>query len=294
MAFHNPRGRVNYEPNSWGKGPREDPARGFRSYEAEEAGTKLRARPELFADHYSQARQFYESQTEVEQTHIRDALVFELSKVETPAIRERMVSHLRVIDAGLAEGVAAGLGLTDLPAAAEPARPLVTDLAPSVALSLLRNGPGSFRGRKIGVMVSDGFDGDLLAELEAAAEAEGATLELVAPKIGGASDAGGTLHPAKQTIAGGPSVLYDAVVLLVSEDEAPRLGKDAAARDFVADAFAHAKFIGHSPEAEALLEGAGVTPDAGCMRLEAGGAAEFIGLCRDLRYWPRETEVHAA
>ena len=294
MAFHNPKGRVNYEPNSWGRGPREDPARGFRSFEAEELGTKLRARPELFADHYSQARQFYQSQTEVEQTHIRDALVFELSKVETPAIRERMVSHLGTIDAGLAEGVATGLGLADIPPAATPARPLVTDLAPSPALSLLRNGPGSFRGRKIGVLVSDGFDGDLLAELEAAVKAEGALLELVAPKIGGATDAGGTLHPARQTIAGGPSVLYDAVVLLVSDEAAARLGKDAAARDFVTDAFAHAKFIAHSPEADPLLDGAGVTPDAGFVPLKAGGAAQFVALCRELRHWPRETEVHVA
>ena len=294
MAFHNPRGRVNYEPNSWGEGPREDPVRGFRSYPAEETGTKLRARPELFADHYSQARQFYLSQTGTEQAHIRDALVFELSKVETPAIRARMVSHLATIDAGLAEGVATGLGLPEVPPAAVPARPLVADLVPSDALSLLKTGPDSFRGRKIGVLVSDGFDGGLLAELSAAAEAEGATLELVAPKIGGATDADGTLHPARQTIAGGPSVLYDAVVLLVSTEGAARLSRDAAARDFVADAFVHAKFIGHCAEAGPLLEGAGVTPDAGCLRLGAGGAANFVALCRGLRHWPREAEVHAA
>ena len=81
----NPKGRVNYEPNSWsgeGSGPRESPEKGFRSYPAEEEGAKLRVRSETFADHYSQARQFYMSQTEVEQNHIADALIFELSKVE--------------------------------------------------------------------------------------------------------------------------------------------------------------------------------------------------------------------
>ena len=100
MAMHNPKGRVNYEPNSRGAagGPREDPEIGFRSFPAEEAGEKLRQRAESFADHYSQARQFYISQTKVEQNHIAAALVFELSKVEEPAIRERMVSHLPNID----------------------------------------------------------------------------------------------------------------------------------------------------------------------------------------------------
>ncbi|HAJ42543.1 MAG TPA: catalase HPII, partial [Alcanivorax sp.] len=95
MAMENPKGRANYEPNSWGGaegGPRENPQRGFHSYPAEEAGTKQRLRPESFSDHYSQARQFFISQTEVEQDHITDALVFELSKVDTVAIRARMVS----------------------------------------------------------------------------------------------------------------------------------------------------------------------------------------------------------
>src|SRR5438874_10040350 len=100
MAFHNPKGRVNYEPNSWGVGPRESAAIGFRSVPEELGGQKLRVRAERFADHYSQARQFFHSQTDIEQTHIKDAFVFELSKVETPPIRARMLSHLLNVDEG--------------------------------------------------------------------------------------------------------------------------------------------------------------------------------------------------
>jgi catalase len=124
---------VNYEPNSRGSagGPREDPELGFRSFPAEEAGTKLRQRPESFSDHYSQARQFYISQTSVEQNHIAAALIFELSKVEEPAIRERMVSHLPNIDPGLAEEVAAGLGLKGKIKAAKPAIEIRSDLKKS-------------------------------------------------------------------------------------------------------------------------------------------------------------------
>jgi catalase len=118
MAFYNPRGRANYEPNSWGGaagGPRESPELGFHSFPKEVQGEKRRLRSETFADHYSQARQFYISQTSIEQTHIRDAYVFELSKVETPAIRARMVSQLLNVDEGLAKMVAEGLGLREMP-----------------------------------------------------------------------------------------------------------------------------------------------------------------------------------
>ena len=144
MAMHNPKGRVNYEPNSWGSGPRESPTLGFRSVPEEVRGPKLRVRAELFADHYSQARQFYISQTEIEQTHIKDAFVFELSKVETPAIRARMVSHLLNVDEALAKKVAEGLGMKDLPTAAEPARPVKKDLPSSPALSIISNVPEDF------------------------------------------------------------------------------------------------------------------------------------------------------
>jgi catalase len=295
MAFYNPKGRANYEPNSWGEagGPREDPVGGFRSFNEQVSGEKQRARAELFADHYSQARQFYRSQTQVEQSHIRDALVFELSKVETPTIRARMVSHLLNIDEGLANGVAAGLGLQSLPAAADPARPVVDGLAPSPALSILKNGPKSFRGRKLGVLLTDGADADLLAGLQAAAKAEGALVEIIAPKVGGATLSDGKLHPAKQKLNGGPSVLYDAVALLMSEDGAALLQNDASARDFIADAFAHAKFIGYSEAAKPLLAKAGVTLDDGCLLLDAGNAEAFLALCGKLRHWEREAKVHA-
>ena len=65
MAMVNPTGRVNYEPNSRREngGPRESHEIGFYSAAVEEAGQKVRERPESFADHYSQARQFFISQT---------------------------------------------------------------------------------------------------------------------------------------------------------------------------------------------------------------------------------------
>src|SRR5438270_1776013 len=122
MAMRNPASRANYEPNSWGPeegGPREDPAAGFSSHPGgdlvDDSGPKRRLRPESFADHYSQARQFYISQTEVEQRHIVDAFVFELSKCDKVEIRARMVAGLRNAHEDLARAVADGLGLPELP-----------------------------------------------------------------------------------------------------------------------------------------------------------------------------------
>jgi catalase len=297
MALINPKGRVNYEPNSWGGaagGPREAPPPGFHSYPDEEAGPKLRLRSELFADHYSQARQFFISQTPVEQTHIKDALVFELSKCERPEIRVRMVAHLMNIHRDLASGVAGGLGLKNPPAAAKPARSIIADLPPSPALSIIRNGPKSFKGRKLGVLVTDGVDPQLLDALEKAAAAAGATMELVAPTVGGVTACDGRQRAAQQKVNGGPSVLYDAVAILASADGAAMLIREATAKDFVSDAFAHAKLIAYSEPAKSILDKAGVVPDEGVMAIKAPPDAEaFLQRCGQLRLWEREAKVHA-
>ena len=288
------RGRANYQPNSWGEGPRESPARGFSSFPAEVAGPKLRLRAESFADHYSQARQFFISQIEVEQGHIAAALIFELSKVETPPIRERVVSHLRNIDDGLARKVADGLRLRRMPDAAPAARPTLQDLEPSPALSILRNPPASFAGRKLGVLVTDGVDAGLLAALRSAVEKQKAVLKIVAPMVGGVEASDGSWIEADEKIDGGPSVLFDAVALLPSAEGAALLARESTARDFVADAFAHLKVIGHAEAALPLLRKAGVPEqaDEGLVPLEAAGdVAGFLAACAKLRVWSREPEV---
>ncbi|WKN30965.1 catalase [Porifericola rhodea] len=296
MAMHNPKGRANYEPNSWGAegGPRESPTKGFTSYPAHESGYKERIRPESFADHYSQARQFYISQTAVEQNHMADAIVFELSKVERPDIRVRVVSHLLNVDEGLAKKVAEGLRLQEMPAPAKAAKPTRKDLKESPALSIIKNGPESFKGRKIGVFLSDGADSELFKALQDAAKAEGTMVETVTPMVGGVKLSDGSWVEGKQKIDGGPSVLYDAVVILLSDEGVKTLVKEPTARDFVADAFAHLKFIGYTDAAMPLLQKAGIAEslDEGCIKLQsADSLSSYIVSCRKLRFWGRESEV---
>jgi catalase len=293
MAFHNPRGRANYEPNSWGPeigGPRESAQRGFQTIMEEPDGPKLRQRPDTFADHYSQARQFYESQTLVEQRHIADALVFELSKCEVPVIRERMLSHLLNIHDDLASTVAEGLGIDDMPKPATPAVTPRTDLVPSDALSILKRPPGTFAGRKLGVLITDGVDATLLSALDKAVAGAGAVLELIAPTVGGVRASDGSKIPAHHKIDGGPSVLFDAVVLLLADEGVLSLLKLPPARDFVADAYAHYKFIGFTEPAMKLFRKVGLPEDLDDGFVSIAKVSDVKSLMRklvELRFWDR-------
>ncbi|NOV21808.1 catalase [Ensifer adhaerens] len=294
MAMRNPVGRTNYQPNSHGEGPRESPMRGYRHFPAEEQGQKARLRPESFADHYSQARQFYISQTPPEQRHIAMALTFELSKVETPVIRERMVAHLLNIDETLATTVAEKLGLQTMPKPADAAMPTRQDLTPSPALSIIERGPKRFEGRKLGILVSDGVNAKLLKELTGAIIEEKATVELIAPKVGGVTASDGTWVEAHHMIDGGPSVLFDAVALLTSEAAMDDLLREATVRDFVADAFQHCKFIGYDQSALPLLEKAGIAEavDEGVIALPGDeGRPSFVSELGKLRVWGREPSI---
>ncbi|MEH6773485.1 MAG: catalase [Cereibacter changlensis] len=288
MQTGNRKGRVNYEPNSWGEGPRAHPLEGYVSFVVKEEGEKRRLRPESFADHYSQARQFYISQTPAEQGHIANALIFELSKCQVEDIRARVVAHLLNIDGALAETVCTGLGLAEMPDPAPAARPTRQDLPPSDALSILKNGPEDFSGRTVGALVGNGVDAELLSALKDALSAEGAMLKLVAPQIGGVRDSAGMLHVADEKIGGGPSVVFDAVVILPGK-EAELIAGHPSAQDFLKDAHAHCKLIGHHG-AEALIAATALQAkvDGGYMPLDAASVEGFVKACRALRFWDRE------
>ncbi|MDQ3338618.1 MAG: catalase [Myxococcota bacterium] len=281
------KGRVSYEPNTLlPDGPRETP-RGFATFPQPVSGNKVRERSETFSDHYSQARMFFRSMTPTEQRHIVGALVFELAKVETVAIRTKMLGHLDIIDPDLGAKVADGLGMVGMATPQQPVRTPI-DLPPSPALSILAKAPATLQGRKIGALISDGFDEKLLAAVRAAAQKEGAMFEVVAPKVGLVTTADGKKIVADHMIAGGPSVIFDAVVVIPGADSVAKLVAMPPALDWVSDAFNHCKVIGTVAAAQPLLDAARVAPDAGVIDLGGKGIASFIETAKRGRIWARE------
>jgi catalase len=288
MQMEQPVGRVAYEPNSLSENsPRETPANGFHSATVTENGEKSRIRAASFADHYSQARQFYLSQTKYEQAHIASALVFELSKVEHVHIREAMVGHLRNIEEDLANRVAAGLAFDKMPDAPVAAAP-VQEMEPSPALQILGKMKDTVVGRAIGILIADGSDGAVIKKIKKAATDAGATVKIVAPKVGGAKLSDGSMLAADGQLAGTPSVLFDAVAVILSDEGAKALSMESAAIDFVRDAFGHLKAIAVDKGGQVLLKIANVWQDAGVV--DTNDKDAFIAAAKT-RQWEREKSV---
>jgi catalase len=285
-----PKGRANYEPNSLGEngedgGPRES-EQGFATVaindERNDASAKLRIRSDTFADHYSQARLFFRSQTEIEQAHIASAFTFELSKVKLEAVRLRMLGNLRNVDEDLAQRVANGLAMA-LPPASNAAKAPI-DMNPSDALSIVKRGAPPMTGRKVAILFDEGSDKAAIDGLKAAVAQAGGTVFTVAPKVGGLKLKGGTMKADGQ-LAGSPSVLFDAVAIILAPEAAAKLCLEGSAVQFVMDAYGHVKTIGHDEGAQALLDRAGVKLDAGVVTL-----AEFAKIAPK-RHWDREPKV---
>ncbi len=297
------RGRVSYEPNSLAGGcPFQAGMEGFVPFAQPIEGDKLRGKPERFADHYTQARLFYRSQTPVERAHIAKAFRFELTRVQTPAIRERMVAGLLNVDEELAAFVAAGLGMP-LPAALprvleNPETPEVTE---SPALSLMsRPGEVGIRTRRVAILVADGVGG--AAAVRAALVQQGAVPLYVGITLGAVQSADGEALQADITLEAGPSVLYDALV--VPDGIGPALQSDGHAVEFVKDTYRHCKPILALGSGTALLEAADLPtalptgePDRGVVRGavgEAGALVErFVTALTRHREFARETDPPA-
>lgn len=289
MQMEQPTGRVAYEPNSLSKdSPRETP-KGFHSAKVNESGDKARIRAESFADHYSQARQFFLSQTTYEQAHIASALVFELSKVDHLHIRELMVGHMRHISENLASRVANGLGFEDMPSAPETAA-VIQEMPQSPALQTIGKMKETLQGRSIGILIADGSDITVINSLKMAIIKAGASVKIVGPKVGGAKVSDGSIFSVDGQLVGTPSVLFDAVAIILSLEGAKVLSKEASAIDFVRDAFGHLKAIGVDMGGEALIQNANIDVDAGVLKLSVVDA--FISAAKT-RQWDREKLIRS-
>lgn len=303
-----PRGRVAYEPNSLGGGcPFQAGAAGFVSFAQPTEGDTLRGKPEKFADHYTQATLFFESQTDVEKAHIVGGYRFELSKVTVPAIRERMVASLVNVSAELAAKVAAGLGMA-MPAALPKAleKPTAPEVAKSPALSLMAlPGDGGIRTRKVAILAADGVDGASVMAMVSALGAAGARPCVIAPRLGHVKTADGKPVEASGTLENSPPVLFDALVLPDGAAGVALLARLAQTREFVDNQYRHGKTILALGASKRLLDDAGIAavlpsgePDVGLVL--AGGddladaAAAFIAAIAKHRHPAREVDPPAA
>ncbi len=290
MTMRAQKGRVSYSPSSLeADTPRVDPRNGLNTFPEEVTEQKLRIRAESFSDHFSQAALFFNSQTEPEQNHIISAFIFELSKVETKAVRERVVGQLANVDPTIAERVAAGLGMLGPVKPVSTTVPARTDLAPSPMLSILKKAKSTLEGRKVGCLIADGTDADLVLALEHAVRLQKADFKLIAPKVGGAQASDGRLLEADMQLAGAPSVLFDTVFVALSEDAGKLMSTEAAAVAWVHDAFQHLKVIGATAGSKVLLDAAGVVADDGIVM--GGEPAAFLDKAAAGRIFDREPSV---
>jgi len=214
------------------------------------------------------------------------ALTFELSKVATPHVREAVVGHLRHIDAELAQRVANGLGLSSLPPA-PPAAVAPIDMPPSPALQIIGKMKDTLEGRAVGILVDEGSDAGTVKALRKAAIDAGASVKLVAPKIGVALSDGKPLSADGQ-LAGTPSTVFDAVAIVLSDEAGKRLSKNGSAVDFARDAFAHLKCIAADAGGQQILKAGNVAKDAGVV--DAADVKAFIKAAKT-RQWDREPKL---
>jgi catalase len=205
---------------------------------------KVRGNPELFAEHYGQARLFYQSQSEAEQTHIANAFRFELSRVQTVAVRERMLAMLANVDDALVAKVAEGLGL-DVPAPLPLAsKDPIPAYAPSPALSLLsRPGETGIRTRRVAILVANGVDGDKVRAMYTSLLKDGAVPRLVGNMLGKVKTSAGNPLDVEISLEAGPSVMYDAVIVPDGDKSADLLARNAHAIDFLREQYRHCKPI---------------------------------------------------
>ena len=265
-------GRVSYHPNSLGGGcPMQAKADmgGFVSFaEKLDATIKVRARGEKFFDHFSQATLFWNSQSHAEKAHIVQALRFELGKVETSAIRERMVGMLAQVDKTLAGLVAQGLGLK-VPAKVDgplnmsvPADGIIKQFQPkprtisterSPALSMATTLKGDITTRKIAILAADGFDDAAVSGMKKALDAAGAQAKIVSPRLGALKGKNGANESIDFSFLTAGSVLFDAVYIPGGPQSIGILKGDAKALIFVKEAYLHCKSIAATDEGIDLI-----------------------------------------
>lgn len=305
------RGKASYNPNTTGNNDPEQVKAadgGFTSYNERIDAKKVRARSKSFFDHFSQAKLFYNSQSQAEKNHIVDALRFELGKVKTIAIREKMIERLTQVDTDLANKVAAALGLKvptqvtepvnhSIPADGNPAdyQPIEveTKLKTSEALSMQHTIKDSIKTRKIAILAADGVNEQSLTEVRKALLAEGAAVEIIAPNLGSIKTDSGITINVDESLLTAASVFYDAVYVPGGKQSVASLATEPDAIHFLNEAFKHCKAIAVDEDAKQVINEtyfAALTNEEGIVISNKAKdlATNFIKAIAQHRFWDRE------
>jgi catalase len=303
-------GKASYNPNTTGNN---DPAQvkaadgGFTSHNERIDARKVRARSKSFFDHFSQARLFFNSQSEAEKNHITDALKFELGKVKTIAIREKMIARLAQIDVTLAKKVATALGLVvpkktvdpgnkSIPADGNPAdfQPIEVDpkLKVSEALSMANTIKGNIKTRKIAIIAADGVNEKSLNDVKKALLLAGATVEIIAPNLGNILTDKNTAVPVDESLMTAASVFYDAVYIPGGKKSVGVIATEPDAIHFLNEAFKHCKAIAFDADAQAVIDStyfAAIKEDGIIIEGDTKTLSDkFIKAIGQHRFWDRE------
>ncbi|HEY4369035.1 MAG TPA: catalase [Steroidobacteraceae bacterium] len=302
-----PRGRVAYEPNSLAGGcPFQAGVKGFMSFPQPTEEHKVRGKPEKFAEHYNQATLFWNSQSDIERQHIIRAYRFELTKVQTLAVRQRVVAQLRNVDEALARAVAEGLGMDELP---DPLPKILrrspkSEVQSSSALSLYsRPGTQGIKTRRVAILVADGVRATIAQTIHRALMQEGAVPRFVAVKLGTVQDEGGDAAiDAEISMEAAPSVVWDAMIVPDGEAAAANLAQLGQALEFLKDQYRHCKPILLLGASQRLLAAAAIPatlpsgePDPGLLLFGSDGDQDaatrsFIDALAKHRHFERESD----
>ena len=277
-----PNGRVAYEPNTLATGAEfriDGAAQGFQSYPEQLEPPKIRGRHRSFDDHFSQATLFWNSQTTFEKDHIVAAFRFELSKVELPEIRQRMVDNLAHVDIKLASRVSVNLGISPPDAKAAAGRlgfrnyrssnKVESDRALSMIGTTSTTGVTGMTGkaaagvsiktRKVAVLVADGIEPATFKQIVSDLTAAGAVCKTVGPHLGTVSTASGKQLPVDHTFFNMPSIMFDVVLIPGGAQSAAALCAMGSAVHFVMEAYKHCKTICALNEGVQLLASLGLS-----------------------------------
>ncbi|WP_390455740.1 catalase, partial [Chryseobacterium sp. Alg-005] len=308
------KGKVSYEPNSIGGGcPFQAMMQegGFASHQERVSGSKVRERSKSFVDHYSQAKLFYNSQSTPEKMHLQNALIFELSKVTIPEIRERMVGQLAFIDRVLAQKVAEKLGLEvkkpDWPNQSLPADANIIELQSeerephtktSEALSMQNTIKNTIKSRKIGFIMGNGADTTAITGLKNKLEEAGAVVEVIAPSLAPVATSDGTLIVPKHSLTSTASVCFDALFIASGENSTKELlipENKHLVLHFINEAYKHCKAIYFGAETDMLYKSSNVSlrkheDPAIITTMENTPEEQFIDAISKHRVWDLELE----